>query len=99
MDRQPERESWRFPLDEKRKMESLGRIGRAAEKKQIRKYPSLAANIRSQLKFQSWKYWAVQGGILVAAMALVLYLSRAEADGEGAISVCAVFLVLRAILD
>lgn len=93
MDRQPERESWRFPLDEKRKMESLGRIGRAAEKKQIRKYPSLAANIRSQLKFQSWKYWAVQGGILVAAMALVLYLSRAEADGEGAISVCAVFLV------
>ena len=67
MDRQPERESWRFPLDEKRKMESLGRIGRAAEKKQIRKYPSLAANIRSQLKFQSWKYWAVQGGILAVS--------------------------------
>ncbi|GAA0254411.1 hypothetical protein MCI89_13655 [Muricomes sp. OA1] len=93
MDRRTEWESWRFPLDVKRKKESLGKIGQAVEKKQIRKYPSLAANIRSQFKFQSWKYWALQGGILVAAMALVLYLSRVEADGEGAISVCAVFLV------
>lgn len=77
----------------KRKKESLGKIARLWKKSRSGKYPSLAANIRSQFKFQSWKYWALQGGILVAAMALVLYLSRVEADGEGAISVCAVFLV------
>lgn len=93
MNRQTGGEFWRFPLDERRKSESLLWIRQEGENKQIRQCPSLAANILSQLRFQTWKYWTVQGAILLAAMALVLYLGKKEADGEEAIAVCAVFLV------
>ena len=48
-------EAWRFPLDESKKENSLAVIRQAAETKQLRRYPSFAANLWNQFRFQPWK--------------------------------------------
>ncbi len=84
---------WRFPLDEKEKEKRLEVVYQAVEKKQIRYYPSFWEKLWDQLRFQSWKYRASQGAVLLAAMLLVIYLKKKEIVGIESVTVCSVFLV------
>ncbi len=86
-------EAWRFPMDESKKENSLAAIRRAAEEKQIRRYPSFAANLWNQFRFQSWKRRGVQGAVLLSAMLLSVWLNQKQLVGTDSITVCSVFLV------
>ena len=87
------KEPWRFPLDESKKGRSLAVIREAAEKKQLRQYPSFLANLWNQFRFLPWKCRAAQGAVLLAAMLLAELLNRREISGSESIVVCSVFLV------
>ena len=86
-------EAWRFQLDESKKNRSLAVIRQAAEKKQIRQYPSFRENLWNQFCFLPWKCRAAQGSMLLAAMLLAGWLNSKHADGRDSIIVCSVFLV------
>lgn len=89
----PVQEEFRFPLDVQKKTESLCHIQQAVQAKRIRKRPSFAENVWNQMRFQPWKHWAMQGGVLLAAMLLILHIGRNSLDSKESIAVCAVFLV------
>lgn len=93
MDDRMTRETWRFPLDETKKQKSLAAIHEAADKKQLRQYPSFRENIWNQFRFLPWKCHAAQGLMLLAAMLLTLFLNRKNAEGIDSIIICSVFLV------
>lgn len=88
-----ESEPWRFPLDESKKCRSLAAIREAAEKKQLRHYPSFGANLWNQFRYQSWKCHVSQGAVLLAAILLSAWLNREQIAGTDSITVCSVFLV------
>lgn len=94
MDRKVEKERWKFPIDDQRKAESLFVVREGVEKKRIKRVPSFAEHIWSQMRFQTWKYWTVQGGVLFTAMLLVFLLQRGQKVGTEAIVLCSAFLVL-----
>lgn len=87
------REVWRFPLDESKKENSLAAIRKAAEAKQLRHYPSFCVNLWNQFRFQSWRYRAAQGTVLLSAMLLSVWLNQNKITGSDSIAVCSVFLV------
>ncbi len=93
MDDRMTREKWRFPLNEAKKERSLAAIHEAAEKKQLRQYPSFWENVWNQFRFLPWKCHAAQGSVLLAAMLLIIYLNRKNVAEMDAIIVCSVFLV------
>jgi len=70
----PKDDEWRFPLDERRKVQSLAVIRREALKKRIRHYPAFPEHIWNQLRFRPLDQWLTQGGVLIAAMLLALWL-------------------------
>ncbi len=84
---------WRFPLDEDAKEKSLAAIQRAAEEKQLRYHPSFGAKLWNQIRFQSWKYRASQGAVLLLAMLLAFYLNQKDVPYFESITACSVFLV------
>lgn len=86
------REQWRFPLEESKKEKSLAAIHEAAEKKQLRQYPSFWENLWNQFRFLPWKCHAAQGSMLLAAMLLILYLNWKNMGEMYSIMTCSVFL-------
>lgn len=94
MDKNGEKERWKFSMDDQRKAQSLAVVSGAVEKKRIKRIPSFAENVWSQMRFQTWKYWTVQGGVLFTAMVLVFWLQRGQKAGTEAIVLCSAFLVL-----
>lgn len=86
-------EAWRFPLDESKKENSLAAIRQAAETKQLRRYPSFAANLWNQFRFQPWKNRGAQGAVLLSALLLSAWLNQKQIAGTDFITVCSVFLV------
>lgn len=84
---------WRFPIDEAEKEKGLAVIRHAAEKKQLRYYPSFWEKLWNQFRFQSWKYRVSQGAVLLAAMLLAAYLNERNMAGTESVVVCSVFLV------
>ena len=86
-------EAWRFPLDESKKENSLAAISQAAETKQLRRYPSFAANLWNQFRFQPWKNRGAQGAVLLSALLLSAWLNQKQIAGTDFITVCSVFLV------
>ena len=93
MDDRIKQEKWRFPLDESKKKEGLSAIYDAAEKKQIRQYPSFWENLWNQFRFQSWKCHAAQGSMLMLAMLLTVFLNRKNMAEMESLVVCSLFLV------
>lgn len=94
MNRETGKDTWKFPIEEDRKRKSLAVIGQAIEKRQIRLYPSFLENVWNQLRFQSWKYWCMQGSVLLAAILLSIYLVNTGKTGIDSIVRCSVFLVI-----
>lgn len=94
MDKRINQEIWKFSMDERKKEKSLEGIYQAAEKKQIRRVPSFIEKAWSQLRFQTWKYWTVQGGTLLLAMLLVYWQNRGQRDEIESMVFCSAFLVL-----
>lgn len=94
MDDRIKQEKWRFPLDESKKKKGLSVIYDAAEKKQLRQYPSFWENLWNQFRFQSWKCHAAQGSMLLFALLLTVYLNRKSVAEMDSLIVCSVFLVL-----
>lgn len=84
---------WRFPLDERKKADALAVIRQEAAKKRIRHYPSFLENVWSQMRFQSWTHWILEGGILLSAMLFAVSLRGTSADGAEKIAMCSVFFV------
>ena len=86
-------EVWKFPVDEKKKGESLSEIRQEVTKKRIRYYPSFAEIVWNQMRFQPWSHWALEGGLLLFLMFLAFYLpENAETERE-ILTVCSVFFV------
>ena len=85
--------SWRFPLDNGRKAESLLAIRQAASQKRIRKRPSLIETAWSQMRFHTWQHWAAQGAVLLFALLLALWIWRGDSERSVSLAVCSVFLV------
>lgn len=90
--RQPLSE-WKFPLDREKKARNLFRIQQEVRNKRIRKRPSFTENVINQLRFQSWQHWVLQGGVLLAALLLVLLLRKYNISATRSITACSVFLV------
>lgn len=88
------KKSWRFEIDETRKQEGLIQIKRAVQEKKVRYYPSFLACLIEQLRYQTWSFWVLQGGMLVLALVLIRYLNLPGGDGEASITVCSLFMVL-----
>lgn len=93
MDDRIKQEKWRFPLDESKKEKGLLAVYDAAERKQVRQYPSFWENLWNQFRFQSWKCHAAQGSMLTLAMLLTGYLNRKNVTETDSLIVCSVFLV------
>lgn len=86
-------EKWKFPLDMQKRAQSLSHIQQAAQAKRICNRPSFAENVWNQMRFQSWRHWAVQGAVLSAALLLVLHIGSSRLDSLESITACSVFLV------
>ncbi len=84
---------WRFPLDKEKKAQGLAVIRREAAVKRIRHYPAFMEHVWNQIRFQSLTYWLIQGGILLAAMLLAIYLRRKNIWTLETLTVCTVLLV------
>lgn len=89
----PKDDEWRFPLDERRKAQSLAVIRQKASKKRIRHYPAFPEHLWNQLRFKPLDQWLTQGGVLMAAMLLALWLRRENIGSLKTVSACSVFLV------
>lgn len=88
-------ESWRFPIDKSKKNNSLMEINQAVQGKKVRYYPSFAACIAQQLKYQTWTYWAMLGGVMLMVLFLIGWLTRFDIEDQtSAITLCAVMVVL-----
>lgn len=85
--------AWKFPVNQRKKQENLCEISRAVQQKKIKYYPSFSNCIRKQLRFQPGLHWALQGGILLAAVLLTMYLNDKGAEGSMSVTVCSLFLV------
>lgn len=83
----------RFPPDEARKAESLRIIQQAVLQKRIQRRPSFAENVWHQLRFQTWRHWTTQGGVLLFALLFVLRMQRLRPAPADSIAACSVFLV------
>lgn len=87
---------WRFPLDEGRKAQSLQIIRQAVNQKRIQHHLSFAESMWIQIRFQAWQHWAVQGGVLLLTLLLILWFySRKDTDADS-IAFCSVFFVFAA---
>lgn len=84
---------WRFPIDERKKSRSLLAIHQEAASKRIRHVPSFAEHIWNELRFQSWKHWFLQGGVLLAALCLALFLRKQQATDIESLAACSVLFV------
>lgn len=89
----PVNTEWRFPLDESRKDESLSLIRQEASEKIIRRCPGFPEYIWNQLRFKSWQEWLTQGGLLLAALLLALWLRRERIEDLEMLAACSVFFV------
>lgn len=88
-----EKTEWRFPLDEERKEQGLHVIRRTVACSRIRSYPSFMENVWSQMRFQSWTHWLLEGGILLAAMLLAFWLCQDDTNPVELFAACSAFLV------
>lgn len=86
-------QEWRFPIDESKKQKSLSKISQAVYQKKVRYSPSFIACIIEQLRYQSWRYWGLQGGVLLLAVLLMAYLNKSGEKGIS-IAICSLFMVL-----
>ncbi|MCI8598194.1 MAG: hypothetical protein HFJ10_07120 [Lachnospiraceae bacterium] len=84
---------WRFPLNERKKLESLSYIHQETACKRIRYVPSFTEFIWNELRFQSWKHWLLQGSLLLAALCLALFLRKMEATDIETLAACSVLFV------
>ena len=84
---------WRFPIDESRKSQSMLRIQQAVQQKCIHRHLSFAEKAWNQLRFQTWQHWTTHGGMLLAAMLLVVWFYEKNMNGLDSIAACSVFLV------
>lgn len=93
---QVKEESWRFPMDERKRKASLQKIREGAENQDIRisHYPGFLACAASQLRFQSRGYWGLQAVLAAGGICLIQYLSDAGVDGSGMCAALSSFLVL-----
>ena len=85
------RTEWRFLTDKKKKSESLAVIRQAVREKRVRYQPSFVENVWSQMRYQPWSHWALNGGILFLAMVFAIYLPTGQADEREILTVCSVF--------
>lgn len=85
--------NWKFPLNEKKRAGALAVISQEILKKQIRTYPSLLESIWNQLRFQSWRHWLLNGGILLFAMLFAVSLREKNLDDIKSVTSCSVFFV------
>lgn len=85
--------TWRFPVDERRREESLAELRQEIIKKRIRYYPSFPETVWNQMRFQPWTHWAVEGGILLLSMLLVFYLPENIETEREVLTICSVFFV------
>lgn len=86
-------DGWRFPLNEQKKASSLFLIRQEIQQKRIQRRPTFAENVWNQLRFHSWKHWAMQGALLLAAMLLAFWFYKSGDNGADSIAACSVFLV------
>ncbi len=84
---------WKFPIDEKKKAEGMAAIHREITAKKIRHYPTFLENVWIQVKFQPMNHWIAEGGLLLSAMALMLWLTRIGNREYGKLMICSVFIV------
>lgn len=84
---------WKFPVDEKKKAEGMAAICREITEKKIRHYPVFLENVWIQVKFQPMTHWIVEGGLLLSAMALMLWLTKIGIREYEMLMICSVFIV------
>lgn len=84
---------WRFPVDERRKAACMREIRLQVEEKRFRRYPSFAENVWNELRFQSPWHWALQGGVLFAALLVAVWGSRMAGTNSVNIAASSVFIV------
>ena len=84
---------YQLPLNESKKAQSLSVIRLEAARKRIRHYPAFREQIWDQIRFQSWKYWALHGVVLLGAMLLALALRNEQTGSTETLAICSVFLV------
>ena len=86
-------QTFRFPLNQTKRTQSLLNIHQVIEQTYIRIRPSFMQTIWRQFQFQTWEHLAAICGVLLAAILFRFLPCNNRPSGPGAITACSVFLV------
>lgn len=88
--------SFRFELNESKKEAGLVEIARAVQEKKIRYYPSFFTCMLNQLQYQTWQSRFLQGGMLLLALVLGLWMNKANIEDTQSLILGSVFMAVAA---